>query len=464
MEFEPSLVQQLLNDSEDNPDRLPVLQHILKRMWEERSGRPVIRREEYVAIGGWKEALERDGNGVLSGFTEAEQKGGIARLFQWISGTGAAGQPVRRARPFSELPAVTGFAPGRLAEIIAAFIRRDFLQSSTEKISDAKRIDLMHESVIWNWPWLQRLVADEAAHAAQLNFLRESARNTLWLTGLSLEQGQQLQDRAEATPEWAGRYVSESEQGIISSWVRKSYRRQLRNRTLAIVGVIVGVLLAAAAVWWRRAEAEANRLRHEKDHQATLISAARADEAKKGQAEAVSQRDQIIYLNTQLKGTNAELKASQAQLKVALGRSSVEDVVILLGSNNRQAMARLAQALHEDQDSVPARSWITSLFSQERWWFPAAELKHQGAVTLAGFSPDGRRVVTASYDHTVRVWEVETGKPVGRPLQHEGYLHSAVFSPRGGGLRAAQSGFSHRRTTHRDHGIGARRRQNPFAF
>ena len=188
VEFEPSLVQQLLNDSEDNPDRLPVLQHILKRMWEERSGRPVIRREEYVAIGGWKEALERDGNGVLSGFTEAEQKGGIARLFQWISGTGPAGQPVRRARPFSELPAVTGLAPGRLAEIIAAFIRRDFLQSSTEKISDAKRIDLMHESVIWNWPWLQRLVADEAAHAAQLNFLRESARNTLWLTGLSLEQ------------------------------------------------------------------------------------------------------------------------------------------------------------------------------------------------------------------------------------------------------------------------------------
>ena len=268
----------------------------------------------------------------------------------------------------------------------------------------------------------------------------------------------------------------------------------------------MGVLLAAAAVWWRRAEAEANRLRPEKDHQATLISAARADEAKKGQAEAVSQRDQIIYLNTQLKGTNAELKASQAQLKVALGRSSVEDVVILLGSNNRQAMARLAQALHEDQDSVPARSWITSLFSQERWWFPAAELKHQGAVTLAGFSPDGRRVVTASDDHTARVWDAETGKPVGRPLQHEdsvlsavfspdgrrvvtasedgtarvweaetgkqigpslqheGYLHSAVFSPRGGGLRAAQSGFSHRRTTHRDHGIGARRRQNPFAF
>jgi WD40 repeat protein len=58
-------------------------------------------------------------------------------------------------------------------------------------------------------------------------------------------------------------------------------------------------------------------------------------------------------------------------------------------------------------------------------------MQHHGKVFSATFSPDGHRIVTASEDHTARVWEAETSKPVGAPIEQGGPLHSAAFSPEG---------------------------------
>ena len=69
-------------------------------------------------------------------------------------------------------------------------------------------------------------------------------------------------------------------------------------------------------------------------------------------------------------------------------------------------------------------------------------MKHENAVCSATFSPDGRRVLTASRDNTARIWDAETGKPVGKPMKHAEVVAtpgitldyrvvSALFSPNG---------------------------------
>ncbi|MFF1378366.1 hypothetical protein [Streptomyces sp. NPDC058308] len=68
-------------------------------------------------------------------------------------------------------------------------------------------------------------------------------------------------------------------------------------------------------------------------------------------------------------------------------------------------------------------------------------LGHKGAVYLTSFSKNGRVLATASYDRTVRLWDVSDlahPKPLGKPLTgHKSWVSTAVFSPDGKTLASA---------------------------
>ena len=80
------------------------------------------------------------------------------------------------------------------------------------------------------------------------------------------------------------------------------------------------------------------------------------------------------------------------------------------------------------------------------------------------FSPDGHRLASASWDNTVRLWDVDTGQPIGAPLTgHADAVFSVAFSPDGHRLATASGDRTvavverrhrpaDRRTPHRPHG------------
>ena len=100
---------------------------------------------------------------------------------------------------------------------------------------------------------------------------------------------------------------------------------------------------------------------------------------------------------------------------------------LLLDGHPLEAVPYLLEARKLGGAEEPLRM----LFSAAAHRLPIRWLEHQGSVTSASWSPDGKRVITASWDHTARIWDAASGQALTPPLQHQDLVSTAAWSPDG---------------------------------
>ena len=99
----------------------------------------------------------------------------------------------------------------------------------------------------------------------------------------------------------------------------------------------------------------------------------------------------------------------------------------------RDTQALSAVAFSPDGKRVLTGSWDKTA----RLWDAATGARsrrstgHTDRVTAVAFSPDGKRVLTGSYDKTARLWDAATGARSRRSTGHTDLVAAVAFSPDG---------------------------------
>lgn len=224
-QIDPYLEQQLLNDIRDEPDQLPLLQHLLHRIWEHWIGqnnndRP-ISLEDYEATGGIEYAIS---NHLEEPFKELSDSGRIIceRMFKVLTEKGTTNHEITNPARIADIATITRVRVSDIIEIVERFRQpgRSFMipYHDVELTSDTI-IDLTHESLIRLWPRLRRWVDEEADSITMYKRLAEASRlyqmgkAQLW-TSPDLQQAMQWYEKNEPSFQWAQRYNTAFERTI----------------------------------------------------------------------------------------------------------------------------------------------------------------------------------------------------------------------------------------------------------
>lgn len=397
-DVEPDLVNKILNDmaamapwsddAEDTPqrrlsqraDQLPLMQHVLNRMWLATSAasggeRPLLMRKDYEALGGLRGALDIHGEEILAELGPNRRRTAEG-VFRALTTGVSLENAVRRPCTVAQLVAEVQDEREDVLAMIEAFRApsANFLQPPHPiPIDDSTLIDISHESLIRQWSTLSQWFMAEAQSAASWRDLLASTerygggRGDL-LSGLDLAQASAWWAQDQPSREWAKRHGGGYD--AVRDFLRQSEaerdrekiaaeergwreRKRLKFQLAASVAacLIVGGLGVTSFVMWQSAKAKTTELQASRDAlrqamgrsdrlatvaemarrsseraESIALTAAAAQRQQRIAAQAAAAAQRRAEISARQAAAAAQANAGQARQTEQLIRSQIEEI------------------------------------------------------------------------------------------------------------------------------------------
>lgn len=419
---EAGLIDSLLEDVGSEPGNLALLEHALGQLWEKCGGFAcTLTNKAYAEIGRLRGALGRHADEVYAGLRDEVQKQQAKRIFIQLVQLGDGAPDTRRRVAKADLLSL-----GKAEEIdfLLAHLASRRLISTGEEEQEGF-VEVSHEALIREWPLLRDWLTqnrDDLGLERRLLQLAEEWQN------LNRDKDALLQGiRLTQAEEWLGRHADVPV--LLQDFVQRSIcaREKARERELArqnAAAVRLRWFSAALALMLVLAVAAAWFTYREK-----VMEKSRAMAAQSGE---MLQRDHGQALDLAIRSWEM---AHTEEARLAVAKASSEPLSIL--QHEGSVTARF---------SPDGRRIATASFDRTARVWNAEDGRllvtlqgHTDKVMDVMFSPDGRRIVTASSDHTARVWDSEDGRLLITLQGHADQVCGVEFSPDGQRIVTASS-------------------------
>ncbi len=491
LRFEADLSQTILDDVRGEPGAMPLLQHALLELWQQRRGR-WLRTAAYRAIGGVQKAIAETAEKIYQQATDNERER-IQDIFVRLTRVDDEGssehRDTRQRVRFAEL-LTSGTDTAQMRDLVQRLATVRLIVTSVNDVTGQEELEVAHEALIRYWPRLQTWLDENRDLLRLRGGVRQAAQE--WQVASDEEKTHLLIHRGSRLEEIEGLLVqgrlrlNEQEQAYISACIagreaekaREEAQRQreleaarrlaeeaearqqvqaklvveaearvkeqaaaaanLRKRAVwvAAVGVVAVILAIAAGLFGVQSSRNA------------AIASTRSAEAAR-ERDIASTQEAIAIANGDLAATReAEAEASG---RISLSRQLAAQAQLSLDSRKDRALLLAIEALKRG-DTVEARrvlfQGVTSQPGLQTWLYGPASW-----VLSAAASPDGQWVAAASCTVAtmnqgaevgcplvnIHVWSVATGQTVAVLEAQTNIITSLAFSPDNSTLAAATS-------------------------
>ena len=424
LEIEPALVDRLLQDCTEGADTLPLLSLTLERMYKDWGGDGDLLLAEYVQMGEMRNVVQTEVDDLLPRDKAEKQKQlevlRNAFVQHLVTINPDTDQPVRRVARWDDLP-------DDAKPLLEKFVTRRLLVKDKRKNGDVVEVAL--ESLLRQWDELAQWLADERDNLKHIEALeRDAARweansrddayllpGSRFADAEKLSRNERYRDRVDSVRDFL----------VASRTQARSARRRSNFFRAALVLAVVLALTSGVVLWGlyqtsrhrtaQRLVLESQQMleggRAGGDVRALLqLLAAHRLGATTAEAVVDGRRDLVSIVENPAHKDEAERPVIDVRRPVRSVAISEDGRRIASGSNDH------TMRLYDVESGELIK---------------AVPVGTARPVSSVAFSPDSRWIATASVESGLQLWDAGNGDQIGEPTPHSGAVYSVAVSAHG---------------------------------